>query len=240
MKKIVILPTYNEVDNIAKMADEIRRLKEDFHILIVDDNSKDGTAQAADRLSKQKYPGKVFVLHRQKKEGLGKAYIAGFQWALDQNYEVIFQMDADFSHLPSYLPLFLHKIQEGFDLVIGSRYLNGISVVNWDLKRLLLSKLASIYVQKITKMPVKDPTSGFKCWRNEALRKIHLHSITSSGYGFQIETNYRAWQRGLKITEIPIIFYERRLGVSKMNKKIIWEAFWLVWKLRLFNSRNRK
>jgi dolichol-phosphate mannosyltransferase len=230
MSTVVVIPTFNERDNLAELAAKIWQHAEDSHILIVDDNSPDGTGQVADRLS-QEYPGRFFVLHRARKDGLGPAYVAGFSLALERGYELIVQMDGDLSHDPSYLPGLRERCLH-CDLVLGSRYLHGINVVNWDFKRLLLSKLASRYARFILRIPFSDPTGGFKCWRHATLRSLDLRGVFSNGYLFQIEMTYKAFRKGLKIEESPIIFFERKLGLSKMNWKIILEAIFGVLRLR--------
>ncbi len=229
MKLIVAIPTYNEIDNIEKLINEILQILPQMDILVVDDNSPDGTAETVRKISET--DNRVNLMYRPEKKGLGTAYCEGFQWALDRGYDYIFEMDADFSHDPKELLVFLNEIQN-YDLVIGSRYITGVNVVNWPLSRLLLSYFASVYTRMVTGLPVRDTTSGFKCFRASVLKNINLKSIHSNGYGFQIEMNYRMWKLGARIKEIPIIFIDRRSGVSKMNKKIIWEAVWLVWKLR--------
>jgi dolichol-phosphate mannosyltransferase len=211
--------------------EKVRQACPDVHLLIVDDNSPDGTGQLADQIGRDS-GGHVFVLHREKKEGLGRAYVAGFQRALAMGYEVIAQMDADLSHDPAFIPAFLERIQE-CGLVLGSRYVHGICVVNWDFKRLLLSKAATKYVRIVTGMRFTDTTGGFKCWRAETLRAIGLDRVFSNGYLFQVEMTYRTFRKGFKVAEIPIIFYERNLGRSKMHWRIIWEALWGVLRLRL-------
>ena len=231
MRSIVVVPTYNERENLANLADRIRQAASSADILVVDDNSPDGTGPLADDLSRAS-AGRLFVLHRDRKEGLGKAYVAGFKRAMEMGYDIILQMDADLSHEPCYLPIFLDRIAD-CDLVLGSRYLGGIRVVNWDFKRLILSKAATKYVQVITGMRFSDTTGGFKCWRASALQSIGLDRVFSNGYLFQIEMTYRAFRKGLRVAEIPIIFYERNLGRSKMDWRIIWEALWGVLKLRL-------
>lgn len=231
MQAIVVIPTYNEQANLQPLLEKIEQHEKNLHVLIVDDNSPDGTGRLAEELRTEN-PEHLFVLHREKKEGLGKAYIEGFKWAIKREYEIILQMDADLSHDPSYLPLFLQAIRR-HDLVLGSRYLHGISVVNWDLKRLILSKMATAYVQFITQMPFSDVTSGFKCWRREVLEAIGVEETFSNGYLFQIETTYKAYRKGFKGTELPIIFVERSNGKSKMNWNIIFEAVWGVLKLRV-------
>ena len=231
MRSIVIVPTYNERDNLEELVAGIFLHAEDSHILIVDDNSPDGTGRIADLLS-ERHRGKLFVLHRARKEGLGPAYVAGFAFALESNYELILQMDGDLSHDPSYLPAMRERCRD-CDLVVGSRYLNGIAVVNWDLRRLLLSRLACRYARLALRIPFSDPTSGFKCWRHTALRSLNLRQCFSNGYLFQIETTYKAFRNGLRIEESPIVFYERKVGRSKMNWKIILEAIVGVLRLRL-------
>jgi dolichol-phosphate mannosyltransferase len=233
MKPIVVVPTYNEIENLDRIVGLIREQPGGFHILIVDDNSPDGTGRLADELS-LRYPGEVHVLHRERKEGLGRAYVAGFGQVLKMpGYDAIVQMDADLSHDPSYLPEFIKNL-ETYDMVLGSRYLNGISVVNWDFKRLVLSKGASLYVKLITSMPYSDATGGFKAWRREALNAIGLDRLFSNGYLFQIETTYRLHRmKGFSIGEISIIFRDRDLGRSKIDFPIILEAVWGVIRLRL-------
>jgi dolichol-phosphate mannosyltransferase len=231
MQCLIVLPTYNERENLRAIIESIQQHAPSVHVVVVDDESPDGTGQIADELSKE-HPQKIFVLHRPSKDGLGRAYVAGFKFALARDYDVVIQMDADFSHDPSYLPTFLEKISEN-DLVIGSRYVQGISVVNWDLKRLILSRGASGYVRFVTRMPLTDATSGFKCWRRETLEAIDLDRIFSGGYLFQVEMSYRTYQKKFRIAEIPIIFVERRLGRSKMDWGIIAEAIIGVIRLRL-------
>lgn len=233
MRAIAVIPTYNERDNLPHLVEKLQECANDLHVLIVDDNSPDGTGELAEEFSR-KHDGRFFVLHRERKEGLGKAYVAGFRYVLKKDYDVIVQMDADLSHDPSYLPGLFEQIRD-CHLVSGSRYLHGISVVNWDIKRLILSKMATAYVRLITRMPLTDATTGFKCWRREALESIGLGEIFSNGYLFQIETTYRAFRKGFKIVEVPIIFVERKHGKSKMDWKIIWEAVWGVLRLRLTN-----
>ncbi|MDX6384844.1 MAG: dolichol-phosphate mannosyltransferase [Blastocatellia bacterium] len=228
---LIVLPTYNEQENLRGIVESIQQHAPAAEIVVVDDESEDGTGALADTLS-QEHPGKVFVIHRPSKDGLGRAYVAGFKFALERDYELIMQMDADFSHDPSYLPQFLEQISD-HDLVLGSRYIKGISVVNWDLKRLILSRAATVYVRFITGLPLTDATSGFKCWRREVLEAIDLDRIFSGGYLFQVEMSYRTYQKKFRIAEIPIIFVERRLGRSKMDLGIIVEAILGVVRLRL-------
>jgi dolichol-phosphate mannosyltransferase len=235
LRAIVVVPTYNERDTLPLLVDGIREHAPSLDILVVDDNSPDGTGRLAEQLRGQA-PDRLFVLHRNAKQGLGRAYVDGFREGLKRGYDVLLQMDADLSHDPRYLPDFLHRIED-VDLVIGSRYLRGISVVNWDFKRLLLSKMASAYVRLVTRIPITDTTSGFKCWRRWALELVDLEQARSNGYLFQIETTYKAYRRGARVAEIPIIFVERDLGRSKMNWRIIAEALVGVVKLRLRSTR---
>lgn len=232
MRAIAVLPTYNERENLEELVEQIHRYARDVHILIVDDNSPDGTGRLARELSSRQ-PAKIFVLHRPRKEGLGRAYVAGFRYVLAKDdYDVIIQMDADLSHDPRYLPVFLEHIRS-CDLVLGSRYVHGISVVNWDLKRLILSKMATLYVRFITRMPFTDTTTGFKCWRRQTLESIAVENARSNGYLFQIETTYKAYRKRFEVREVPIIFVERSNGRSKMHWRIILEALWGVLALRL-------
>jgi dolichol-phosphate mannosyltransferase len=226
---LVIIPTYNEIDNISVIIPEVLRQDARLDVLVVDDGSPDGTAQAVRDLTE--FERRVFLLERPSKLGLGSAYIAGFKWAIARRYPLIFEMDADFSHNPSSLPEFLAAI-EGSDVVLGSRYLHGVTVVNWPLRRLILSVGANLYARVITGLPVKDCTGGFKCFRREVLEALPLDRIRSDGYSFQIEVNWHVWKRKFRFHEIPIIFVDRRIGISKMSRRIIWEATWLVWKLR--------
>src|SRR5215471_9754442 len=236
MNAIVVVPTYNEKENIANLVEAIRKLPVSVHVLIVDDNSPDGTGAIADNLSNT-YPGEVFAYHRPAKQGLGRAYVDAFQHVLKNfAHEFVIQMDCDFSHDPAYIPQFL-KAAADADLVIGSRYVTGVNVVNWDFKRLLLSKFASIYVRLVTGMPFSDLTGGFKCWRRQTLQALPFDRIFSMGYLFQVETTYRTWKTGrYRIGEIPIIFYERNLGRSKIHPGIIFEAFLGVIRLRFTRS----
>jgi len=229
-RALIIFPTYNEKDNIEKIVHAVLPLDPRIHVLIVDDNSPDGTGQIADRLTENEE--KVFVLHREAKRGLGKAYIAGFKWAIENNYDYIFEMDADFSHGPEYIKDFLREIQI-HDLVIGSRYISGVNVINWPMSRLLLSYFANYYSRIITGLPIRDTTGGFKCFRKEVLEAVDLDAVQASGYSFQIEMNMRVWKKGFSIKEIPIVFIDRVVGTSKMSKKIMREAIWMVWWLRI-------
>jgi dolichol-phosphate mannosyltransferase len=232
MKALVIIPTYDEAENVDSIIDEVLKQDKALDVLIVDDNSPDGTAEIVEK--KLKKNKRIHILKRKGKLGLGSAYVAGFKYALEQDYDYIFEMDADFSHDPAMLPKMLEEIQNN-DLVIGSRYIEGMNVVNWPLRRLLLSWFASKYVWFITGMPISDPTGGFKCFKKEVLANTNLDLILSDGYSFQVEMNYRTWINKYKIKEIPIVFTDRRSGQSKMSKKIIREAIWVVWKLRLLH-----
>ena len=236
MKPLIIIPTINERKNIKELIPQILNLKENFEILVVDDGSADGTQDTVKELSQK--IGRIYLLERKGKKGLGKSYIDGFKWALERNYDLVFEMDADGSHSPEFLPKFLEKIKD-CDLVVGSRYINGkISVVNWDIKRILLSLTANWYARIITGVSLSDLTSGFKCIKKEVLEKINLDEVISEGYSFQIEINWRAYKAGFKVGEIPIIFYERKHGKSKLSSKIIWEGFWLFWRIRLSKFLN--
>ncbi len=229
-KSLVIIPTYNELDNIQKLIPDILGRDQSLDILVVDDNSPDGTADYVKKLSNSLE--RVKLIKREKKMGLGTAYIEGFKFALANGYNYVFEMDADFSHDPRELKKFLRKIKE-YDLVLGSRYLTGVNVVNWPMRRLLLSYFANLYTRIITGMPVKDATGGFKCFKREVLEAINLDEVKSNGYSFQIEMTFKAWKKGFRIGEIPIIFIDRVKGTSKMSKKIVREAVLMVWKLRL-------
>jgi len=229
-KALVIIPTYNEFDNVHKIIPAVLSQNESLEILIVDDNSPDGTGKYVEELTKTE--PRVKLISRPGKMGLGTAYIEGFKYAISQKYDFIFEMDADFSHDPKELNNFLKAIQEN-DLVLGSRYLNGVNVINWPMQRLLLSYFANSYTRIITGLPVKDATGGFKCFRRKALEAINFQNIKSNGYSFQIEMNFKTWKNGFRIAEIPIIFADRLKGTSKMSKKIVREAVFMVWKLRI-------
>jgi dolichol-phosphate mannosyltransferase len=231
-KALIILPTYNEKENIENIIPAALDKDPRLNILVVDDGSPDGTGEIADRMAAEN--PRIKVLHRNKKEGLGRAYIAGFKWALENNFDYIFEMDADFSHNPDYLPDFLKEIEKS-DLVLGSRYVKGVNVINWPMGRLLLSYYANVYTRMVTGLPVRDGTGGFKCFRREVLEAIDLDAIRSNGYIFQIEVSLRVWKKGFKISEIPIVFTDRLHGASKMSKKIVREAIWKVWYLRLMS-----
>jgi dolichol-phosphate mannosyltransferase len=231
-KACVIIPTYNEIENVEKIILAVLKQDERLSVLIVDDNSPDGTGQVADRLAADN--DRVMVLHREKKEGLGQAYIGGFRYTLDKSFDYIFEMDADFSHDPTYLPYFLDAIKD-YDLVLGSRYITGVNVINWPMSRLLLSYFANVYTRIVTGLPLRDATGGFKCFRREVLEAIDFNEVKSNGYSFQIEMSFRAHKKGFKIKEIPIIFTDRIEGSSKMSKKIVREAIWMVWRLRIWS-----
>ncbi|MEO0288301.1 MAG: polyprenol monophosphomannose synthase [candidate division WOR-3 bacterium] len=230
MRTLIIIPTYNEKDNIEKIINSVLKQDESIEVLIIDDNSPDKTADIVKgMIEKDK---RINLIQRPKKMGLGTAYVLGFKYAIEKGYDYVFEMDADFSHDPDDIKRFLKEIQN-YDLVIGSRYCNGVSVVNWPMKRLLLSYFANIYAKLITGVPIDDLTGGFKCYRVSFLKNIDLSKIKSDGYAFQIEIDVKIYRKNGRVKEIPIIFRDRVDGYSKMNKKIIWEAFWLVWRLRI-------
>jgi len=232
LEKLVVIPTYNEKENISNILHAVFNLNENFHVLVIDDGSPDGTAQIVKELQ-SKFPGQLFIEERKGKLGLGTAYIHGFKWGIARNYQFIFEMDADFSHNPNDLPRLYNACKnEGADLAIGSRYTKGGGVVNWPANRIALSKGGSLYTRIITWMPVKDPTAGFMCYRKEVLETIDLDKIAFVGYAFQIEMKFATWKLGFKIKEVPIIFQDRTYGVSKMNKGIVKEGILGVLKLR--------
>jgi len=228
--KLVIIPTYNEKENIEKITRKVFSLEGGYHILVIDDGSPDGTASIVKNLQEE-FPGRLFLLERSGKLGLGTAYLTGFKWALDKGYDYIFEMDADFSHDPKTLPAFVEKAESGADLVLGTRYAGGIRVINWPLNRLLTSMGAGMYVRAVTGLPVSDPTGGFKCFRRRVLETIDLDAVRSNGYSFQIEMTHTAWWLGFRIGEVPIVFEDRRVGKSKFNGRIAREAFFMVWRL---------
>lgn len=230
MKTIVCIPTYNEIENINRIVDLVYENLPSAHILVIDDGSPDGTAVAVRQ--RVEYGERLYIIEREQKLGLGTAYCAGFAWAISQGYEVVMQMDADLSHDAKDLPR-LHAAIADSDLVIGSRYVSGVNVINWPMSRLLLSYFANVYTRFITGMPIRDATGGFKCFRTEVLRSIDLASIRSNGYAFQIEMTFRLWCKGARVVELPIVFVDRISGTSKMSKNIIYEAAWLVWKLKI-------
>jgi dolichol-phosphate mannosyltransferase len=229
-RALVIVPTYNERQNIARLIDSVLGQDRRLEVLVVDDGSPDGTGAIVDEIAARN--GRVHALHRPSKMGLGTAYLAGFRWALERAYDFVFEMDADFSHDPNHLPQFLEAIH-GADLVLGSRYRHGkVTVVNWPIARLLLSYSANVYARAVTGMRLFDSTGGFKCFRRKVLEAIDLTAVRSNGYAFQIEMSFRAWNKGFRIVEIPIVFVDRTEGESKMSKKIVREAVWMVWRLR--------
>ncbi len=235
-KSLVIIPTYNELDNLPRLIPIVLGQNENIHVLIVDDNSPDGTAKFVESVSSEN--PRVHIIKRERKMGLGTAYIAGFKYALENNYDFIFEMDADFSHDPNEIKNFLVAIKD-YDLVLGSRYVHGVRVLNWPMRRLLLSFFASVYTRLITGMPIRDATGGFKCFRRKVLESINLDKVKSNGYSFQIEMTFKAYAKGFKIKEIPIVFVDRVKGKSKMSKKIVFEAVTMVWKLRFQNIFGR-
>ena len=228
----VVLPTYNERENLRLLLPIILKKGPNVRVLVVDDNSPDGTGKMVAEMAKENH--RIFVLTRPGKMGLGTAYVAGFKWVLaNSDAQFVFEMDADFSHNPDRIPNFIRKVKEGHHLVVGSRYLKGVSVVNWPIRRLILSYGASIYARHITGIPLQDQTTGYKCFRRQVLEAIDLDRIYSDGYAFQIEINYRAMEKGFRLAEVPIIFEERYTGASKMSRRIVLEATWVVWRLRL-------
>lgn len=234
---LVVIPTYNEKNNIARLIDQVLARDERLDVLVVDDGSPDGTGAIVDEI-KASNP-RVDIIHRDRKLGLGTAYLAGFKWALARHYAFVFEMDADFSHDPAHLPQFLEALS-GADLVIGSRYRNGrVTVVNWPVGRLLLSYAANIYARVVTGLQLFDSTAGFKCFRRQVLEALDLDAVRSSGYAFQIEMNFRAWKKGFRLVEIPIVFVDRTEGESKMSKRIVREAVWMVWRLRWWSIRGK-
>lgn len=229
-RALVIIPTFNERENVTRIIEAVLARDASLDVLIVDDASPDGTGQIVDGVAAEN--PRVHVLHRAGKLGLGTAYIAGFRWALERDYDLIFEMDADFSHNPDRLPKFLEAIRSA-DLVLGSRYQDGhVNVVNWPMSRLFLSYAANVYARAVTGLPIFDSTGGFKCFRRKVLETIDLNAIHSNGYAFQIEMTFRAWKAGFRVVEIPIVFVDRTTGESKMSKRIVREAVWMVWRLR--------
>ena len=234
---LVIVPTYNEADNIPRIVPQILEQDPRIDVLVVDDDSPDGTGALADDLSNKSE--RVHVLHRSGKQGIGPAYLEGFEWGLERDYALFFEMDADFSHRPSAIPRFITEADE-FDVVLGSRYVEGrVTVINWPMRRLLISYFGSRYARWVTRLPVRDATGGFNCWRRKVLESLEFSRIESSGYTFQIELKLRAWRKGFTLTEIPILFEERESGESKMSKKIMREAIWKLWKLRILDLLGR-
>ena len=236
-RALVIIPTYNERENIPRIVPLVLAVDPRLDVLVIDDGSPDGTGALADELAAA--DSRVNVLHRAGKLGLGTAYLAGFAWGIERKYDALFEMDADFSHDPAHLPQFLAALEE-YDVVLGSRYLDGrVTVVNWPIARLLLSYFANVYARIVTGLPLFDATGGFKAFRRSVLEAIPLDRVESEGYSFQIEMSMRAWKRGFRIGEIPIVFVDRTVGESKMSKRIIREAVWRVWKLRLLSATRR-
>jgi dolichol-phosphate mannosyltransferase len=235
-KALVVIPTYNEADNVPRLVPAVLGQDPGIEVLVVDDGSPDGTAALVRDMMNE--DSRIHLIEREKKMGLGTAYVAGFKFALANGFEYVFEMDADFSHSPKEIPNFLKKI-ENFDLVLGSRYVNGVRVLNWPMQRLLLSYSANVYTRIITGLPLTDSTGGFKCYRRTVLESIDLDSIKSNGYAFQIEMSYKVWKKGFRIAEIPIIFLDRRSGISKMSKKIVYEAVFMLWTLRFRSLFNR-
>ena len=236
-RALIIVPTYNERFNVARLIPAVLAQDPSLEMLVVDDASPDGTGGVVDAIAANN--NRVHVIHRDGKLGLGTAYIAGFRWALERKYDLVFEMDADFSHNPERLPEFLEAVKEA-DLVLGSRYQDGrVNVVNWPMSRLFLSYAANIYARAVTGLPISDTTGGFKCFRRNVLESVDLNAVKSNGYAFQIEMSFRAWKRGFRLVEIPIIFVDRTEGVSKMSKKIVREAIWMVWRLRWWSLTGR-
>jgi len=236
VEKLIIVPTYNERENIEILLERLLALPYDLHVLVVDDASPDGTGDFVEAWERR--DPRVHLLRRPGKMGLGSAYRDGFRFALAEGAEYIFEMDADLSHDPDAIAAFLDHARE-VDVVLGSRYLHGVTVVNWPLQRLILSYLANVYTRIVTGLPVRDATGGFKCFRRRALEAVRLDRVRSDGYAFQIEMSFKCWRKGFTIREIPIVFVDRRAGVSKMSRRIIWEAVWMVWRLRLLDLFGR-
>ena len=239
MKKLVIIPTYNEIENISRMIDTVMALDGEFDMLVIDDGSPDGTA-AVVRKRQEEFTGRLHIVERSGKLGLGTAYITGFKWALERDYDYVFEMDCDFSHNPNDLIRLYDAARAGSDVVVGSRYVQGVNVVNWPMSRLLMSYFASKYVRFVTRMPVCDATAGFVCYSRRALQTLDLDAVRMKGYGFQIEMKYSSWRLGLKVSEVSIIFVDRVEGTSKMSSGIFGEAFWGVLKLPFRKIRARE
>ena len=239
MRKLIVIPTYNEIDNISAMIDKVFSLEEEFELLVIDDGSPDGTANVVKRRQAE-FPERLHLIQREGKLGLGTAYLRAFRWALERDYDYLFELDCDFSHNPDDLSRLYAAALEGNDVVIGSRYIKGVNVVNWPMSRLLMSYFASKYVRLITRMPVKDATAGFVCYSRKTLETIDLDRIEMNGYGFQIEMKYTAWRLGMKIKEVSIVFTERQEGASKMSGGIFGEAFFGVMKLPFRRIKARR
>ena len=238
-KKLIIIPTYNEIENIEAITRKVFSIEGNYHILVIDDGSPDGTAAAVKKLQEE-FPDRLFLVERSGKLGLGTAYLTGFKWSLDHGYDYTFEMDADFSHNPDDVPRLYQACKDGADLAVGSRYCNGISVVDWPLGRIMMSYFASLYVRTVLRMRVYDCTAGFVCYSRKVLETIDLDGVRMKGYGFQLEMKYTAFRLGFKIAEVPIIFINRQLGTSKMSGSIFGEAFWGVLKLRFRNIKPKK
>ena len=238
-KKLIIIPTYNEIENIEAITRKVFSLEGNYHILVIDDGSPDGTAAAVKKLQEE-FPDRLFLVERSGKLGLGTAYLTGFKWSLGHGYDYTFEMDADFSHNPDDVPRLYQACKDGADLAVGSRYCNGISVVDWPLGRIMMSYFASLYVRTVLRMKVYDCTAGFVCYSRKVLETIDLDGVRMKGYGFQIEMKYTAFRLGFKIAEVPIIFINRQLGTSKMSGSIFGEAFWGVLKLRVRTLKPKK
>ncbi|MBQ1693450.1 MAG: polyprenol monophosphomannose synthase [Bacteroidales bacterium] len=238
-KKLIIIPTYNEIENIEAITRKVFSLEGNYHILVIDDGSPDGTAAAVKKLQEE-FPDRLFLVERSGKLGLGTAYLTGFKWSLGHGYDYTFEMDADFSHNPDDVPRLYQACKDGADLAVGSRYCNGISVVDWPLGRIMMSYFASLYVRTVLRMKVYDCTAGFVCYSRKVLETIDLDGVRMKGYGFQIEMKYTAFRLGFKIAEVPIIFINRQLGTSKMSGSIFGEAFWGVLKLRFRKIKPKK
>ena len=238
-KKLIIIPTYNEIENIEAITRKVFSIEGDYHILVIDDGSPDGTA-AKVKVLQEEFPDRLFLIARSGKLGLGTAYLTGFKWSLENGYDYTFEMDADFSHNPDDVPRLYQACKDGADLAVGSRYCNGISVVDWPLGRIMMSYFASTYVRTVLRMKVYDCTAGFVCYSRKVLQTIDLDAVQMKGYGFQIEMKYTAFRLGFKIAEVPIIFINRQLGTSKMSGSIFGEAFWGVLKLRFRKIKPRK
>lgn len=236
-RSLIVIPTYNEIDNIRQIVAAVLALPHDLEVLVVDDGSPDGTGAAVGEMAAR--DPRIHLLERATKSGLGSAYIAGFRWGLERGFDVIFEMDADFSHDPAAIPSFLDAIRDA-DLVLGSRYLNGVTVINWPLKRLILSYGANVYSRILTGIPIHDLTGGFKAFRRETLAAIDLSRVRSDGYSFQIELTFLAWRAGFRVREIGIVFADRRVGISKMSRRIIFEATWMVWRMFLIRILTRR
>jgi dolichol-phosphate mannosyltransferase len=238
MRILILIATYNERENIEPLLKEIFNISSNVHVLVIDDNSPDKTYELVENLSQSSYVGRLFLLKRPGKMGLGTAYVDGFKWAINNDYEIVMQMDADFSHHPKYIPSFLAALQEN-DMVLGSRYIKGGGVVNWGFFRRLISMGGSLYARLVLGLPFRDLTGGFKCFKIQVLKAIDIDNLKSNGYSFQIETTYKAFRQGFKIKEIPIIFEDRRVGHSKMSQEIFFEALIMVLKLRFCASKQK-